>query len=74
MTTVNDLDAKKKAMEDAMAEYEAAKKLSREQDLKMAKELIARHAFKSSDLKPELKTTRTAAKKTAAKKTSGRKS
>jgi DNA topoisomerase VI subunit A len=74
MTTVNDLDAKKKAMEDAVAEYEAAKKLSREQDLKTVKELITRHEFKSADLKPELKTTRTAAKKTAAKKTSGRKS
>jgi hypothetical protein len=74
MATVEELAAKKKAMEDAAAAYQAAVQLSREEDLKMAKELIARHEFKAADLKPELKTTRTAAKKPAAKKTTRRKS
>ena len=74
MTTSADLAAKKKAAEDAVAAYEAAVKLTREEDLKTAKEIIARHDFKVADLKPELKTTRTAAKKTTAKKTTRRKS
>jgi hypothetical protein len=48
--------------------------MTRDEDLKTAKELIARHEFKAADLKPELKSTRTPAKKPAAKKTSRRKS
>jgi hypothetical protein len=74
MATPEDLAAKKKAADDAVAAYEAAVKLTREEDLKTVKELIARHEFKSADLKPELKTTRTVAKKTTAKKTTRRKS
>lgn len=74
MATVEELAAKKKAMEDAAAAYQAAVQLSREEDLKTAKELIARHEFNAADLKPELKSTRTPAKKTAAKKTTRRKS
>jgi hypothetical protein len=74
MATAQELAAKKKAMEDAAAAYQAAVQLSREEDLKTAKELIARHEFKTADLKPELKTTRTATKKPAAKKSTRRKS
>jgi len=72
MATVEELAAKKKAMEDAAAAYQAAVQMTREEDLKTAKELIARHEFKAADLKPELKTTRTPAKKPAAKKSSSR--
>lgn len=72
MATVEELAAKKKAMEDAAAAYQAAVQMTREEDLKTVKELIARHEFKAADLKPELKTTRTPAKKPAAKKSSSR--
>lgn len=74
MATVEELAAKKKAMEDAAAAYQAAVQMTRDEDLKTVKELIARHEFKVTDLKPELKSTRTPAKKPAAKKTSRRKS
>lgn len=74
MASLEELAAKKKAMEDAAAAYQAAVQMTREEDLKTAKELIARHEFKTADLKPELKSTRTPAKKTTAKKTTRRKS
>jgi hypothetical protein len=72
MATAADLAAKKKAAEDATAAYQAAVDAAREEDLKTVKELIARHEFKAADLKPELKSTRTPAKKPAAKKSSSR--
>ena len=72
MATVEELAVKKKAMEDAAAAYQAAVQMTREEDLKTAKDFIARHEFKAADLKPELKTTRTPAKKPAAKKSSSR--
>ena len=40
MASTIDLAAKKKAADDAMAEYEAAVKLTHAEDLKTAKELI----------------------------------
>ena len=52
MASTIDLAAKKKAADDAMAEYEAAVKLTREEDLKTAKELIARHGFTQPYLIP----------------------
>jgi hypothetical protein len=72
MATAADLAAKKKAAEDAAAAYQAAVDAAREEDLKTAKALIALHEFKVADLKPELKSTRTPAKKAAAKKSSSR--
>ena len=72
MASTIDLAAKKKAAEDAMAEYEAAVKLTREEDLKTAKELIARHSFTVTDLKPELKVGRGPAKKAATPRKSTR--
>jgi len=63
MATTIDLAAKKKAADDAMAEYEAAVKLTHAEDLKTVKELIARHSFTVTDLKPELKIGRGPAKK-----------
>lgn len=74
MATAADLAAKKKAAEDAAATYQAAVDAAREDDLKMAKALIDLHQFKVAELKPELKSTRTPAKKPAAKKSSRRKS
>ena len=66
--------SEKEAAEDATAAYQAAVDAAREEDLKTAKALIALHEFKAADLKPELKSTRTPAKKPAAKKSSRRKS
>ena len=54
-----------KAAEDAAARVEALKKQSFEEDLKMAKELIARHGFTQTVLKPELKVGRGTAKRTS---------
>ena len=72
MATTIDLAAKKKAADDAMAEYEAAVKLTHAEDLKTAKELIARHSFTVTDLKPELKVGRGPAKKTSTPRKSTR--
>lgn len=74
MATAADLAAKKKAAEDATAAYQAAVDAAREEDLKTAKALIALHEFKVADLKPELKLTRTPAKKAATKKPAAKKS
>ena len=52
-----------KAAEDAAARVEALKKQSFEEDLKMAKELIKRHGFTTTQLKPELKVGRGPARK-----------
>ena len=54
-----------KAAEDAAARVEALKKQSFEEDLKMAKELIKRNAFTTTQLKPELKVGRGPARKAA---------
>lgn len=57
MATANEqLKEAIKAAEAAAAKVEELKKLSREQDLKTAKELIKDHGFTITDLKPELKT------------------
>ncbi len=61
--TNEQLTAAIKAAEDAAALVTTLKEQSRAEDLKTAKELILRHGFTQSDLKPELKT-RGAAKKT----------
>lgn len=74
MATAIDLAAKKKAAEDAMAEYEAAVKLTHAEDLKTVKELIARHSFTAADLKPELKIGRTPAKRSSTPRKSTRRS
>lgn len=56
MTTASEqLAAAMKAATDANARVEALKKQSYDEDLKMAKELIARHSFTQTVLKPELK-------------------
>jgi len=62
-TASEQLAAAIKAAEDAVAKVEALKKQSYDEDLKMAKELIARHSFTQTDLKPELKVGRAAAKR-----------
>ena len=55
MTTASEqLAVAIKAAEDAVAKVEALKKQSYDEDLKMAKELIKRHGFTQTDLKPEL--------------------
>jgi hypothetical protein len=74
MATAIDLAAKKKAAEDAMAEYEAAVKLTHAEDLKTVKELIARHSFTAADLKPELKIGRAPAKRSSTPRKSTRRS
>jgi hypothetical protein len=64
MTTASEqLAAAVKAAEDAVAKVEALKKQSYDEDLKMAKELIARHGFTQTVLKPELKVGRGTAKR-----------
>ena len=63
MTTASEqLAAAIKAAEDAVAKVDALKKQSHAEDLKLAKELIARHGFTQTDLKPELKVGRGTAK------------
>ena len=65
MTTASEqLAAAMKAAEDAVAKVEALKKQSYDEDLKMAKELIKRHGFTQTDLKPELKVGRGPSKRT----------
>lgn len=62
-----------KAAEVATAKVEALKAESRKEDLATVKLLIARHDFKATDLRPELKATRgTAAKKAASTKSTTR--
>jgi hypothetical protein len=51
----NELASTRKQYEELGAKIEALLKLSREQDLKKAKELISTHAFTAKDLAPELK-------------------
>jgi hypothetical protein len=64
MTTASEqLAAAVKAATDANARVEALKKQSYDEDLKMAKELIARHGFTQTVLKPELKVGRGTAKR-----------
>jgi hypothetical protein len=64
MTTASEqLAAAVKAAEDAVAKVDALKKQSHAEDLKMAKELIARHGFTQTVLKPELKVGRGSAKR-----------
>ena len=64
MTTASEqLAAAMKAATDANARVEALKKQSYDEDLKMAKELIARHGFTQTLLKPELKVGRASAKR-----------
>ena len=64
MTTASEqLAAAIKTAEDAVAKVEALKKQSYDEDLKMAKELIKRHSFTQTDLKPELKVGRGTAKR-----------
>ena len=73
MTTSNEqLAAAIKAAEDAVAKVEALKKQSYEEDLKMAKELIKRHGFTQTDLKPELKVGRSTAKRASTPRKSTR--
>ena len=64
MTTASEqLAAAVKAATDVNARVEALKKQSYDEDLKMAKELIARHGFTQTVLKPELKVGRGTAKR-----------
>ena len=64
MTTASEqLAAAVKAATDANARVEALKKQSHAEDLKLAKELIARHGFTQTLLKPELKVGRGTAKR-----------
>jgi hypothetical protein len=73
MTTASEqLTAAIKAAEDAFAKVEALKKQSYDEDLKMAKELIKRHGFSQTDLKPELKVGRGTAKRTSTPRKSTR--
>jgi hypothetical protein len=75
MTTASEqLAAAMKAAEDANAKVEALKKQSYDEDLKMAKELIKRHGFTQTDLKPELKVGRGAAKRASTPRKSTRRS
>lgn len=75
MTTASEqLAAAIKAAEDAVAKVDALKKQSYDEDLKMAKELIGRHGFTQTDLKPELKVGRTSAKRAATPRKSTRRS
>jgi hypothetical protein len=75
MTTASEQLAEAiKAAETATAKVEALKAESRKEDLATVKLLIERHAFKATDLRPELKATRgTAAKKAAATKSAAKK-
>ncbi|NBS75060.1 MAG: hypothetical protein EBT78_16315 [Betaproteobacteria bacterium] len=75
MTTASEqLAAAVKAAEEANAKVEALKKQSHAEDLKLAKELIARHGFTQTDLKPELKVGRGTAKRTSTPRKSTRRS
>ncbi|WP_396189355.1 hypothetical protein [Flavobacterium sp.] len=71
-TAAQQLDEAKKQQEELAAKIDALLEQTRAEDLKTAKELIARHAFTVTDLKPELKTRLT--KTTTAKKPTRRKS
>lgn len=73
MTTASEqLAAAMKAAEDAVAKVEALKKQSYDEDLKMAKELIKRHGFTLTDLKPELKVGRGPSKRASTPRKSTR--
>ena len=75
MTTASEqLAAAMKAADDAVAKVEALKKQSHAEDLKLAKELIARHGFTQTDLKPELKIGRASAKRASTPRKSTRRS
>ena len=67
------LEEAKKQQEELAAKIDALLEQTRAEDLKAAKELIARHQFSVTDLKPELKT-RVAKATTPRKSTRGRKS
>jgi hypothetical protein len=60
LTPREQLVATEKQLTELSAKVDALKKQTREEDLKAAKELIKTHGFGVSDLRPELKTTRTA--------------
>ena len=66
LTPREQLAATEKQLTELSAKVDALKKQTREEDLKSAKELIKTHGFTTTDLRPELKTTRTAS--TASKK------
>ena len=70
-TAAEQLEEAKKQQEELAAKIDALLKQTREDDLKTAKELIARHQFTVTDLKPELKT-RAAKSATPRKSTRGR--
>ena len=72
-TAAQQLEEAKKQQEELAAKIDALLKQTREDDLKTAKELIARHQFTVTDLKPELKTRATKGS-TPRKSTRGRKS
>ena len=72
-TAAEQLEEAKKQQEELTAKIDALLEQTRADDLKTAKELIARHAFTVTDLKPELKT-RAAKAATPRKSTRGRKS
>lgn len=73
MTTASEqLAAAVKAAEEANAKVEALKKQSYDEDLKMAKELIKRHGFTQTDLKPELKVGRGPSKRASTPRKSTR--
>ncbi len=71
-TLHNQIAEAEKQMADLVAKTEALKKQARETDLAKAKELIKLHGFTATDLRPELKTTRTAS--TTTKKASPKRS
>ena len=73
MTTASEqLAAAVKAAEEAVAKVESLKQLSYAEDLKMAKELIKRHGFTQTDLKPELKVGRGTSKRASTPRKSTR--
>ncbi len=68
LTPREQLAETEKQLADLTAKFDALKKQTREEDLKTAKELIKTHSFTATDLKPELKTTRSSTSTTTAKK------
>ena len=72
-TAAEQLEEAKKQQQELTAKIDALLKQTRVDDLKVAKELIERHQFTVTDLKPELKT-RTTKSSTPRKSTRGRKS
>lgn len=59
-----------KQLADLAAKVDALKKQTREEDLATAKQLIKTHGFTTTDLRPELKTTRNT--NATAKKSTGK--